>query len=266
MIKSLCFFIKGYESFVVKSDFNFNIFLMIYTKENFPKISSERNLAATITMYFLFGLLCIAMLSLFVGVPLSIQLEHNSRLSSGEIIFNLIYFPLLFWGVWGLYNNYRRQRMKKAILISVDHEGLHHHQFDGNVQSVLYRELGHSTDANVNDIDRKIGTKYSPGYIFGYRDKVRIPIHFSTSENGLSYIPKNKNQLIAHFLQGAVLFSPHIKISPTVYSDYFIDPVTFEFNKKAQIITYFIALLLVVVILLAIDLFTKYTKGFSILF
>lgn len=240
--------------------------LMIYTKENFPKITSERNVAVTILIYILFGLLFIAMLGLFTALPLSIQLEHNSPLSTGELIFDLIYFPLLLWGLWRLYKSYQRQKLQKVVLIAVDRHGLHHHQFDGSIHSILYKELETSTDLYVSDIDRKIGTKYSPGYIIGYRDGRQIPIHFSKPENGMTYIPKNKYELIGHFIQGVVLFCPHLKISQAVYADYFINPTTFEFNKKAQIMMYFMAFVLLIVILLAIDLFTKYTKGFSILF
>ncbi|KAF2330909.1 hypothetical protein [Flavobacterium nitrogenifigens] len=239
---------------------------MIYNKENFPKISSERNTAATVAIYMLFGLLCIAMLVLFVGIPLSLQLEYNSRLSNEEMIFNFIYFPLLFWGIWALYKNYLQQKQKKVILISVDQHGVHHYQYDGTVKSVLYKELGRSGESYVNDIDRKVGTKYSPAYIFGFKDGVKVPIHFSTAENGLSYVPKNKYQLIAHFLQGATLFCPHLKISPVVYTSNFINPKTFEFDKKAERIAIFIAFILVIIILVAVDLFLKYTKGFSILF
>jgi len=239
---------------------------MIYSKENFPKMCSERNTVVTVVMYILFALLCIAMIALFVGIPLALQLEHNSPLSNGEMIFNLIYFPLLLWGSWLLYKNYLHQKQKKVVLISVDQDGLHHQQADGSVHSVLYKELEKSKEDYVSDIDRKVGTKYSPGYIFGFKNGVKVPIHFSTAENGLSYVPKNKYQLIAHFLQGAVLFCPHIKISPAVYADSFINPKTFEFDKKAQRLTYFIAFVLVIIILLAIDLFIKYTKGFSMLF
>lgn len=239
---------------------------MIYSQANFPEIRSERNLGATILVYALFGLLSLAMLALVVAVPLSIQLEHNSHLSNGEIIFDCIYFPLLLWGIWALYKNYQRQRLKKVTLISVDHSGLHHHQFDGKIQSVLYKDLEVSTEVYVSDIDRKTGTKYTPAYIFGFKGGKRIPIHFATSENGLSYLPKNRNQLIAHFLHGVALFCPHIKVSKAVYADYFINPVTFEFNTKAQRITYLIIFILIMIILLAIDLFTKYAKGFSVLF
>lgn len=239
---------------------------MIYNKENFPKITSERNLYATIFVYLLFGLLCFAMLCLFIALPLSIQLEHNSRLSTGELIFNLIYFPILLWGIWALYKDYKRQKLKKVILISVDCYGIHHHQYNGIIQSILYKELESSAEAYVSDIDRKIGTKYSPGYIFGFKEGKQIPIQFSKPENGLTYIPKNKYDLIGHFLQGVTLFCPHIKISQAVYADYFINPATFEFNKKAQMFTYILVLILLIIILIAIDLFTKYTKGFSILF
>jgi len=239
---------------------------MIYTKENFPKIDSERHLVFTIVMYVMFGLLFIAMLGLLVALPLSIQLEHNSQMSNNEKIFNVIYYPLVLWAIWGLYKNYQRHRLKKVILISIDRDGLHHQQFDGTIKSVLYKELEKSTEPYINDIDRKIGTKYSPSYIFGFKDGVRIPIHFSTAENGLSYVPKNKYQLIAHFLKGATLFCPHIKISPAVYSDYFIDSETLEFNKKAQSITYLIVFIVLIIILLGIDLLTKYTMGFSLLF
>ncbi|MCC9065334.1 hypothetical protein [Flavobacterium piscisymbiosum] len=239
---------------------------MIYSKENFPKITSERNLTATIFVYLLFGLLCIAMLCLFIALPLSMQLEHNSRLSTGEMIFDLIYFPILLWIIWALYKDFKRQETKKIILISIDLHGIHYHQYDGIVHSILYKQLESSTEAYGSDIDRKIGTKYSPGYIFGFKEGKQIPIHFSKAENGLSYIPKNKYYLIGHFLQGVTLFSPNIKISQAVYADYFINPVTFEFNKKAQIITYILIFILLMMILIAIDLFTKYTKGFSILF
>jgi hypothetical protein len=239
---------------------------MIYNKENFPKIISEHNLTAIIFVYLLFGLLCIAMLCLFIALPLSMQLEHNSRLSTGEMIFNLIYFPLLLWGIWALYKDYKRQKLKKIIRISIDHYGIHYHQYDGNVHSILYKQLESSTEAYVSDIDRKIGTKYSPGYIFGFKEGKQIPIHFSKPDNGLTYIPKNKYHLIGHFLQGVTLFCPHIKISQAVYADYFINPATFEFNKKAQIFTYVLVFILLIIILIAIDLFTKYTKGFSILF
>ena len=239
---------------------------MIYTKENFPEIASERHQILTVVMYGMFGLLFVAMLVLLVALPLSIQLEHNSQLSKNEIIFNAIYFPLVLCGIWGLYINYQRHRHKKVILIYIDRDGLHHQQFDGTVKSVLYKELGKSTEPYINDIDRKIGTKYSQSYIFGFKGGIRVPIHFSTAENGLSYIPKNRNQLIAHFLKGAALFCPHLKISPAVYSDYFIDPNTLEFNKKAQGITYFIIFIILIAVLLGIDFLTKYTMGFSLLF
>ena len=239
---------------------------MIYNKENFPEIISERNLTAIIFVYLLFGLLCIAMLCLFIALPLSMQLEYNSPLSTGEMIFNLIYFPLLLWGIWALYKDYKRQKLKKIIRISIDQYGIHYHQYDGNVHSILYKQLESSTEAYVSDIDRKIGTKYSPGYIFGFKEGKQIPIHFSKPDNGLTYIPKNKYHLIGHFLQGVTLFCPHLKISQAVYADYFINPATFEFNKKAQIITYILVFILLMIILIAIDLFTKYTKGFSILF
>ncbi|MBE8726013.1 hypothetical protein [Flavobacterium hungaricum] len=237
---------------------------MTYNKENFPELYSQRNLVSTIVVFTLFGILFIAMLALFIGIPLSMQLEHNSSLSKGEIIFNLIYFPILFWVLWIFYKDYKRQKLRKIILISVDQSGIHYHQYDGIVQSILYKELERSTEAYVGDIDRKIGTKYSPGYIFGFKDNKQIPIHFSKPDNGMTYIPKNKYNLIGHFLEGVTLFCPHIKISPAVFADYFIDPDTFKFNKKAQIITYLLVFLLVLIILLAVDLFTKYTKGFSI--
>jgi hypothetical protein len=239
---------------------------MIYNKENFPEITSERNLTATIFVYIMFGLLCIAMLTLFIALPLSIQLEHNSRLSTGEIIFNLVYFPILLWGILVFYKDHKRQKLKKIILISVDRNGIHYHQYNGIIQSILYKEFESSREAYVSDIDRKIGTKYSPGFIFGFKEGKQIPIHFSKPENGLTYIPKNKYHLIGHFLQGVTLFCPHIKISQAVYADYFINPATFELNKKAQIMTYILVLILLMIILIAIDLFTKYTKGFSILF
>ncbi|WP_345138760.1 hypothetical protein [Flavobacterium ginsengiterrae] len=239
---------------------------MNYTKENFPKICSERHLFLTVLMYGLFGLLLIAMLALLTAVPLSIQLEHNSPLSSNEIIFNVIYFPLIFFGIWKLYKNYQHHKLKKTVLIYIDRNGLHYQQFDGSVRSILYQELEKSTEPYRSDIDIRIGTKYSPGYIFGFKDRARIPIHFSTAENGLSYVPKNKYRLIAHFLQGAALFCPHIKVSPAVYSDYFIDLNTLEFNKKSRTITYVIFFAALIIVLLGIDLLTKYTMGFSLLF
>mgnify|MGYP006203283929 CR=1 FL=1 len=121
-------------------------------------------------------------------------------------------------------------------------------------------------DVLVTIDDRKIGTKYSPGYIFGFKNGKKIPIHFSNPENGMTYIPKNKYHLIGHFLKGITLFCPHIKISQAVFADYFINPATFEVNKKAQVITYLLVFVLFLIILIAIDLFTKYTSGFSILF
>ncbi|MBW1655186.1 hypothetical protein [Flavobacterium quisquiliarum] len=239
---------------------------MIYNKENFPKVTSQRNVPVTLLVYVLFGLLCFAMLLLFAVLPLSIQLEHNSRLSNGEMIFDLIYFPLLLWGVWALCRNYQHQKLKKIISISVDHNGIHHHQYNGAVESILYKELERSTEIYVSDIDRKIGTKYSPSYIFGFKEGKQIPIHFSKPADGMTYIPKNKYQLIGHFLHGVSLFSPNLKVSQAVYTDYFINPKTFEFDKKAQRITYFIIFIVIILILIGIDLFIKYTKGFSILF
>lgn len=239
---------------------------MIYNQENFPEITSKRNLTATICVYTMFGLLLIAMLALLIALPLSLQLEYDSPISTNEMIFNLIYFPILLWGLWALYKNYKQQNSKKIILISVDRNGIHHHQYNGTIQSILYKQLESSKEPYVSDIDRKIGTKYSPGYIFGFQEGKQIPIHFSKPDNGMTYIPKNKYQLIGHFLQGATLFCPHIKISQAVYADYFINPATFEFNKKAQIITYILVFVLVVIIMIAVDLFLKYTKGFSILF
>lgn len=239
---------------------------MNYTKENFPNLCSERNLVITVLIYILFGCLIAAMLALLIGLPLAMQLEHKSPLSKIEMIFDLVYFSILLWFFWRIYKNYKYQKLKKVILISIDADGLHHHQFDGTIRSILYKELEKSTEPFVSDIDRKIGTKYSPGYITGFKVGKRIPIHFSTQENGMTYVPKNKYQLIGHFLQGTVLFCPHLKISQAVYKDYFINPVTFDFSRKAQIFTYFLIFIVLLIIIFAIDLFTKYTKGFSLLF
>ncbi|MNQ02600.1 hypothetical protein D3C85_152820 [compost metagenome] len=56
------------------------------------------------------------------------------------------------------------------------------------------------------------------------------------------------------------------KVSQAVYAYYFINLETFELNKKAKRVTYLIAFVVVIIILLAIDLLLKYTKGFSLLF
>ncbi|MEN4761360.1 hypothetical protein ABEG63_13565 [Chryseobacterium sp. C39-AII1] len=58
----------------------------------------------------------------------------------------------------------------------------------------------------------------------------------------------NKLSLYAYFLQGIHTFRPDLKISPTVFSDYYIEKETWTVNKKVKNKSLFIIFSLAIII------------------
>lgn len=239
---------------------------MKYTKDNFPEVSSFPNTPLTILFYGLFSLLAMVFLLSVFALPLSFQLQDGDGLGLAAILFNLVYYPGMLWGIWAIAKYYRKARRTKVQRISVDKHGVNYHLADGTVETIFYKQLERSTEAYISDIDRKTGLRYSPGYIFGFINGKRKRIDFYRKSNGLGYIPQSKYQLIGHFLQGITLFRPDLKISKSVFSEYYINPRTFEYDKAGFRNTVITVVVAIILILLAIDLFTKFTKGYSLLF
>ncbi len=239
---------------------------MKYTKDNFSEVSSLPNIPLTLFVYGVFAILAIVFLFSVLAAPLSFQLQHGGHPGWGAILFNLIYYPAVLWGIWALTQSYRKAKRTKVQRISVDRQGIHYHLADGTVETILYQQLERSTEAYTSDIDRNAGLRYAPGYIFGFMNGKRKRIDFYQKSNGLGYLPQHKYRLIGHFLQGVALFRPDLKVSPSVFAAYYINPETFAYNKAGFRSTVITVIVLIMLLLLAMDLFIKLTKGYSLLF
>lgn len=70
--------------------------------------------------------------------------------------------------------------------------------------------------------------------------------------------PKTKAYCAPIFLQGVTLFRPDLEIEPSVYKEYFINPETFEFDKKTQRDLVFWRVVFVVLLLAGAFLWNAY--------
>lgn len=176
------------------------------------------------------------------------QARIDGPFTVGAIVLDIIYYPLLVWGIWAAIKEYNKTKHQRISKISVDKNGIHYHFRNGKVDNILYKDLQKSKEAYVQDIDYSPGAKYAPSYIFGFVNGKRKNINFYAHVNGVDYLIKNKNELRAHFLLGVRLFNNRINVSPSIYPFYYINPETFEFDKKAYRNTVIFSVILIVII------------------
>ena len=74
-------------------------------------------------------------------------------------------------------------------------------------------------------------------------------VSFQNTDIFYTSISTNSRELRQHFLQGVTLYRPDLRIADSVYTDFFINPSSFEFDKKGYKKTMIIALIISIIIL-----------------
>ncbi|WP_335966360.1 hypothetical protein [Galbibacter sp. PAP.153] len=161
----------------------------------------------------------------------------------------------------------KRESIKK---VTINKEGVHYLKLNGKRESILFSELTKSSSPSPFSDDvfiKTVGvTPYSSTRLIIFYQGNEKHITFSNTDVIYTGATGNWRELRGHFIQGIALFCPHLTISESVYSDFFIHPETFEFNAKEFKKTFLFAAIFILIILLGIDLYTKYRFGYSLIF
>ena len=204
---------------------------MIYTKESFPALASQPARLYTwfIRLFFAFwfGLLEIALC--FFPSPLFML---KAEISFGKIAFLMVYYSIIIWITWKAFQSLKKDKGSRTITkILVDQQGIHYCKLDGSVDAVLYAALEKTDDSGRKDVCVKVEpgryTKYFLCVIHSGRERNII---FNSLNIFFNFYVKNQNALRIRFLQGIKIFRPDLAIDPCIYSEYCIDPQTFEFQ------------------------------------
>lgn len=225
---------------------------MIYTKNNFPEIASRPNWFLTwtirIVLIFLSGLLVLA----FFATPVLLY-RDESIYGPGAFVFFVFYYPFIIGMSVLLIKTIKRNKPKAGRKITVDHKGIHYERLDGMTDSILYTQLERTKTSGTGDVFvRYVGIRYKQTLLTAMLKGIETTIAFDKIDMAYSYYVANKRELRSHFIQGVHIFRPDLSISPVVYSDFYIDKVTYEFNKKSYRKTIVISAVIIALIFGAI--------------
>ncbi|MDG3583896.1 hypothetical protein [Galbibacter pacificus] len=203
----------------------------------------------------------------FYGLPILFASEINLEVSS-IIYFFLIYYLLLLFGTYKLVKYIKSVKGESIKKVTINKEGVHYLKLNGKRESILFSELNKSPSPFSDDVFIKtVGvTPYSSTRLMIFYQGNEKHITFSNTDVMYTGAIGNWRELRGHFIQGITLFCPHLTISESVYSDFFIHPETFEFDTKEFKKTFLIVAIFILIILLGIDLYTKYRFGYSLIF
>src|SRR5690606_32602440 len=157
--------------------------------------------------------------------------------------------------------------------IGVNREGIFYDQMDGTVESLLYNQLEVSSDDMIA-YDVFIGsnlvhtgtTTYSQTFLKVFLKGNQQKVRFFHPDVVYSYYARNSRLLRSHFIQGITLFRPDLRIAPNVYTEFFVHPQTFEFDKKEHWKAIVFAIIFIILLFIGIEWYMKYRFGDSLIF
>lgn len=141
----------------------------------------------------------------------------------------------------------KRKKLAKEIIINKD--GIFHYNSDQKItEKILYSDLCHSDRLfDINTFNSRSSGIYPLLEIYVKSEKTDKQIKRLDMNLPLLAV-NNKPVLYAHFLRGIHTFRPDLKISPTVFSDYYIEKETWTVNKKVKNKSLFIIFSLAIII------------------
>ncbi|WPO90341.1 hypothetical protein [Chryseobacterium sp. HR92] len=146
------------------------------------------------------------------------------------VVVAILYYPALVFGLYRfiLYQKTARKREVKRIV--VDDKGVHYERKNGTIDSILYDDLEKYHLENEYDVSLSPRNKI---YVLKvkYNNSV-TDVDFDGVDAGYNSYIVNLKALQRRYIQGIVYFRPDLRISPSVYTTYNINPVDFTFDKK----------------------------------
>lgn len=244
--------------------------MTVFTKDNFPEIRSKPDWLRTWLIRVMFalvlGLLCIS----FYIVPILFYMDGTVK-GSEIVTFSIFYYPIIIWLSY-LGIKYMKGLRGNAIRhITINKNGVFYEKINGTTDSLLYKQLGRSPRFVRYDISTKTIRRIAPYYfgptvLIAYVDGEEKIINCSGTDAGYSYFAGNYRELRNHFIQGVKLFRTDLAIAPQVYSEFYIHPETFEFERKAYWKTIVIAIIFILLVFLAIESYMLYRFGRGLIF
>lgn len=206
---------------------------MLYTKENFPEISSEPNLFWTWFIRVTFAVVIGIMLLGFFCIPILLYWEEEIS-GPGGVFFLFIYYPVLCVVLYLLIRLIIRNKKKAVHSIIVNREGLFYKKHDGSTESVLYKNLQYSAKNFTKDVftESVPVDGHNLIYLKVFYGGRAITVDFGRIDVAFGSYAQNHRILRSHFLHGIKIFRSDLVIDPMVYQHFFINPETFEFEKK----------------------------------
>lgn len=145
----------------------------------------------------------------------------------------LLCFPIGLGILIPSVKHYIIKRNEQPSKIIVNENGLLYCNKKGKtVRQVLYNDLVSSgKDFDVSTVNTTSSGIIPMLEVFTASEKddsavsrieMNLPLH----------VVKHRYMLFAHFLRGITIFRPDLKIAPQVFPNYFIDPETWQINRK----------------------------------
>ena len=235
------------------------------TKDNFPEIHSTPDRFRTWLIRGIFIIVFGPLVLLLYTIPIAFYADGTVS-GEGTIAFSVLYYPFMIWISVLVFRHIQRSRRDSPVHIRVNKEGIVYDKVNGSVEVLRYKDL----DASYNRVivfdvfAKKIG-RYGPTVLWVFYGGWERSVRFHT-DVGYSYYPGNVRELRSHFIRGISLFRPDLRVASHVYSDFFINPETFEFDKKDYWKTMILVGVFIILIFLAIEWYMQHRFGASPIF
>lgn len=157
-----------------------------------------------------------------------------------------------------------KARKKAVTRITVDERGIHYTHIDKTKSSVLYEHLEYSDKfPYVEDVFVKYvatGKARHPKLTVFWLNPSSQIIEEKTIEFSMdlaySYYPKNIGEMRAIFIKHIQKSNQDLIISPRVFSEFYINPKTYEFERKKKTKEMILVALFVLLVFAVIYYFT----------
>src|SRR5690606_38068555 len=242
----------------------------IINKDNFNTIQSEPQWFWTWTVRLLLITLGATIILLIFLIPWLFYIEGTIDFTA-FITFSVFYLLIIIWLTLRALRYLKRVKNNANRHITINKEGMIFEKLNGNFEHIKYNQLDKSSESKYDvfiDIDRFFakGVWYRNAYLTVFIDGQKRRIHSFHPDMAYSYFAKNKRQMRSHFIRGIALFRPDLQIDPLVYSEFLIDPETFEFRKNEYWVSFIVAAIFLILTFLGIELYMKYRMGDSLIF
>lgn len=179
---------------------------------------------------------------------------------------------ILFNALWIIAG--KRYKTAAYTNVKIDDSGIHYYnKLNGKtVKQYAWKDFEKTPGKNEYDVVRHTTSGYvnnarisADWVLWWFKEGDRIRSHQENFKGGHPlYMIQNSKALIGKCLQMLTYYRPDLKIDPLLYSTFFIDKKTFTFERQTYIKTWAAALVLIVIILILIDCWTKYRFGYTL--